>query len=410
MEINRETADFIEQHANDDVRQLALMGRRFPHLDMPFVLDQVAGRQIARQKLPSWAATSGIVYPQHLSMEQCSSEETARYKAALVRRLMQGKDNKNGGKSERSMVDLTGGLGVDFTYMAPTFSSCIYVEQQEQLCRLARHNLPLLGLPHAEVVNGSGVDYLKSMKSVNLIYLDPARRNEHGGKTVLIADCTPDVLGLKNLLLEKAHHVVVKLSPMLHWQQAVDEIDKKGHFVREVHIVAVKNECKELLFVLGRCREEETIKVYCVNNEEVLVVNIATEQGQTQRLVQEKITAGNYLYEPYTPLMKAGCFAWLTRQWDVRAIAPNSHLFVSDTAIPQFFGRQFKISAVSSFNKQELKQHLQGLQKANITTRNFPMSVAELRKKLKLKDGGTAYLFATTTATGEKLLLVCEKV
>lgn len=410
MEINRETADFIEQHANDDVRQLALMGRRFPHLDMPFVLDQVAGRQMARQKLPTWAATPGIVYPPHLSMEQCSSEETARYKAALVERLMQSEADKNSKNEAYMMVDLTGGLGVDFAYMAPMFSSSVYVEQQEQLCRLARHNLPLLGLPHAEVVNGSGVDYLKSMKSVHLIYLDPARRNEHGGKTILIADCTPDVLGLKDLLLEKARHVVVKLSPMLHWQQAVDEIDKNGRFVREVHIVAVKNECKELLFVLGQRREEETIKVYCVNNDEVLVTDIESEQGKTQRLVQEKITAGNYLYEPYAPLMKAGCFAWLTHQWNVRAIAPNSHLFVSDTSIARFFGRQFKISAVSSFNKQDLKQHLQGIQKTNITTRNFPMPVDELRKKLKLKDGGSTYLFATTSATGEKLLLVCEKV
>lgn len=409
MEINRETADFIEQHANDDVRQLALMGRRFPHLDMPFVLDQVAGRQMARQKLPTWAATPGIVYPPHLSMEQCSSEETARYKVMLATRLIAESKQENRGGTSTTFVDLTGGFGVDFSFMGKDFDACTYVEQQERLCQIAQNNFPRLGLKHAHVVHADGIEFLHAMERVDMIYLDPARRDEKGGKTVLINDCTPNILSIQELLMSKARYVIIKLSPMLHWQQAVDEINKNGGYVREVHIVAVKNECKELLLVLGEKKDGQPIGIYCVNNSDVFAYDMS-EANIPQRPVQESIAPGMFLYEPNVALMKAGCFAQITHRWQVDTIAHNSHLFVSADEIADFSGRQFKILAISSFNRKELKQHLQGIAQANITTRNFPMSVEELRKKLKIKEGGQTYLFATTTQNNEKVLLVCERM
>ena len=230
------TIAFIRQNADADVRQLALRGTKDPEVDLPFALDQIAGRQTARHKLPSWAAIDGIVYPPHLSMEQCSSEQTARYKARLI---------GSGG----TMVDLTGGFGVDFSFLARGFQRAVYVERQEQLCAIARENFRLLGLSQAEVVCADSTDYLQTMSPVDFIYADPARRDNHGARTYGISDCTPDVLALRDLLLSKARRVLLKLSPMLDWRKAVSDLGEQ--YVREVHIVSVGNECKELLLLLG---------------------------------------------------------------------------------------------------------------------------------------------------------------
>lgn len=404
-----EICRFIEEHAHDDVRELAFAAPRYPHWDMSFVLDQIAGRQIAQRKLPTWAATPHVVYPPHLSMEQCSSEMTARYKARLAKRLLQENIASTFVQERTSFIDLTGGLGVDFSMMAQEFSSCIYVEQQPHLCQLARHNFSHLGLPHAIVREGSGIDILQEINHVDVIYIDPARRNEMGGKTVLINDCTPNILEHLNTFVNKAHHTIVKLSPMLHWQQAVNEINASGNYVCEVHIIAVKNECKELLFVLGKQAHNMPLKVYCVNNDEVFCCDWESVTQRPQRLWNEEITPNLYLYEPHAAVMKAGCFAEITHQWPVRAIAPNSHLFLSREELPQFSGRKFKILAISSLNKKELKAHLHGITQANITIRNFPMAVSELRKKIKIAEGGHTYIFATTTLKNEKCLLICEK-
>ena len=323
---------------------LALQSHRYPDIDMPFLLDQLAGWQTARTKLPSWAANEDIIYPPHLSMEQCSSEQTAEYKARLVARLVGAEnfvtsDLNNDCKSPLaieetkpmpqqacaqkvwggSFCDLTGGFGVDFSFIARSFKRAIYVEQQEKLCELARHNFHALGLTQAEVVNGDGTAYLHQLDHVAVLFLDPARRNEQGGKTVLISDCTPDVLALEEELLEK------------------------------------------------------------------------------------------YLYEPNASLMKAGCFALLTARYPLSALSLNSHLFVSEETISDFPGRKFEITAVSSFNKKELRRSLSGIDKANLAVRNFPMSVADLRKRLKIKEGGDVYLFATTDAESNHLLFVCKK-
>ena len=424
------------------VRLLALQSHRYPDIDMPFLLDQLAGWQTARTKLPSWAANEDILYPPHLSMEQCSSEQTAEYKARLVARLV-GVDNlvssdlnndccrpSAGEKTipkqqenhvrnsfEGSFCDLTGGFGVDFSFIAHSFKRAIYVEQQENLCELARHNFHALGLTQAEVVNDDGTTYLHQLDHVSVLFLDPARRNEQGGKTVLISDCTPDVLALEEELLEKADTVVIKLSPMLDWHRAVDELNRLGNVVREVHIVSVRNECKELLLVLQRTKDEKddkmatekALQVFCVNDESIVSYSLDEALSTSQRLLSAVPKAGQYLYEPNASLMKAGCFALLTARYPLSALSLNSHLFVSDETIDDFPGRKFEITAVSSFNKKELRRSLSGIDKANLAVRNFPMSVADLRKRLKIKEGGNVYLFATTDAESNHLLFVCKK-
>lgn len=424
------------------VRLLALQSHRYPDIDMPFLLDQLAGWQTARTKLPSWAANEDILYPPHLSMEQCSSEQTAEYKARLVARLV-GVDNlvssdlnndccrpSAGEKTipkqqenhvrnsfEGSFCDLTGGFGVDFSFIAHSFKRAIYVEQQENLCELARHNFHALGLTQAEVVNDDGTTYLHQLDHVSVLFLDPARRNEQGGKTVLISDCTPDVLALEEELLEKADTVVIKLSPMLDWHRAVDELNRLSNVVREVHIVSVRNECKELLLVLQRTKDEKddkmatekALQVFCVNDESIVSYSLDEALSTSQRLLSAVPKAGQYLYEPNASLMKAGCFALLTARYPLSALSLNSHLFVSDETIDDFPGRKFEITAVSSFNKKELRRSLSGIDKANLAVRNFPMSVADLRKRLKIKEGGNVYLFATTDAESNHLLFVCKK-
>ena len=375
-------------------------------------------------------------------MEQCSSEQTAEYKARLVARLVgleniassdlnndccrpsageettpKQQENHVWNSFEGSFCDLTGGFGVDFSFIARSFKRAIYVEQQEKLCELARHNFHALGLIQAEVVKGDGKTYLHQLDHVSVLFLDPARRNEQGGKTVLISDCTPDVLALEEELLEKADSVVIKLSPMLDWHRAVDELNRLGNVVREVHIVSVRNECKELLLVLQRTKDgtdnktatKKALQVFCVNDNNIVSYSLDEALSVSQRLLSAVPEAGQYLYEPNASLMKAGCFALLTVRYPLSALSLNSHLFVSDEAIDDFPGRKFEITAVSSFNKKELRRSLSGIDKANLAVRNFPMSVADLRKRLKIKEGGDIYLFATTDAESNHLLFVCKK-
>lgn len=282
---------------------------------------------------------------------------------------------------------------------------------------MARHNFHALGLTQAEVVNGDGTTYLHQLDHVSVLFLDPTRRNEQGGKTVLISDCTPDVLALEEELLEKADSVVIKLSPMLDWHRAVDELNRLGNVVREVHIVSVRNECKELLLVLQRTKgetddktaTEKALQVFCVNDNNIVSYSLDEALSVSQRLLSAAPKAGQYLYEPNASLMKAGCFALLTVRYPLSALSLNSHLFVSEEAINEFPGRKFEIAAVLSFNKKELRRSLSGIDKANLAVRNFPMSVADLRKRLKIKEGGDIYLFATTDAESNHLLFVCKK-
>ena len=396
------------------VRLLALQAHNYPDIDIPFLLNQLTGWLKACTKLPSWAAQEDIIYPPHLSMEQCSSEQTALYKTNLIKEL----SLRNTASASTRFVDLAGGFGVDFSFIARNFTHVTYVEQQEQLCKTAQHNFKVLGLKHAEVVNTDGTEYLHQMQPVNVIFLDPARRNEQGGKTVLIEDCSPDVLIIEKELLKKADTIVLKLSPMLDWHRAVNELNVIGNVVREVHILSVRNECKELLIVLQKDEPQSgttaasipKLRIVCVNDGEVVSYHEEETAGILPSVLSNAPTAGQYLYEPNASLMKAGCFALISRRYEVSALSVNSHLFVSNSLIEHFPGRCFRLVAVSSFNKKELRHTLSSIKKANLAVRNFPMSVADLRKKLKIKEGGTDYLFATTDANNNHLLLICTKV
>ena len=392
MELTTETIRFIEENARADVRSLALQAKKYPKVDMAMAVVQIAGRQIAEAKVPTWYRTEGLLYPKHLSMEQCSSEATAIYKAGLV--------------EGDTFADLTGGFGIDCSFLSRKFKQADYVERQSELCELAEHNFPLLELKIG-VHNEDGVEYLKQMHPVDVLFLDPARRDGHGGKTVAISDCEPDVSALEDLLVEKAKKVMVKLSPMLDLSLAL----KALKYVREVHIVSVNNECKELLLILEKSTDSSEIVVHC---EQITSTGEHQHYAFTQE--QERTSdcplaaeVGAYLYEPNASILKAGAYRSLTQTYPVNKLHASSHLYTSPYYIEDFPGRRFQVEAVSGFGKKELKTLLQGLEKANLTIRNFPSSVAELRKRLKLKEGGECYLFATTLSDESKVLIKCRK-
>ena len=426
MIINEATWYFVREHADEDVRKVALLGTKDPEVDLHVALEQIAGRHTARRKLPSWAAVDGIVYPPHLNMEQCSSEQTARYKASLALRSACGKRGV--------FVDLTGGFGVDFYWMSQGFQKRQYIEQNAALCEIAENNFRKLGL-ECSVCCCDTATYLTTMPHASLVYLDPARRNDQGGRTYGIEDCTPNVLELMPRLLEKADRVMLKLSPMLDWRKAVDDIEQlransQGPVanVHEVHIVSVDNECKELLLVLGK-EHVDSLRVLCMNGDSsfefIPKVGMLCSQAGNESFPRweysfcsDLVDSPLYLYEPNASIMKAGCFAEVEERFRVQQIAMNSHLFLSSVEMDEFPGRKFQILAISSMNKQELKrvfkeiinQKLTSMESANIAVRNFPMTVDQLRKKLKMKDGGDTYIFATTLASGEHKLLICRKI
>lgn len=394
MEINPKTQAFIYAHRLDDVAALALRGCTDAAVDMPLALRQIEGWQIARRKLPSWAACIGLIYPPKLSLEQCSSEQTAGYKAEIVARLV-----ANGLCGTTSMADLTGGFGVDFSFISRRFRHKVYVEQQEQLCQVAETNFRLLGLENVKIVNKDATDYLQAMERVDFAYIDPARRDEKGRRTYSISACRPDVSALAPLLLQKSGCVMVKLSPMLDWHEAASELP----CVTEVHIVAAGGECKELLLILISGHEGEPV-LTCVNDG--LAVHPVESVPQSGLATPPYC----YLYEPNAALMKSGCFGWVASTYGVGPVGPNSHLFVSATPVVDFPGRGFSIEAVTSLSKKDLRRNLSSIGRANITVRNFPLTAVQLRKRLKLADGGNVYIFATTTADGRHVLFVCRKL
>lgn len=391
------TIRFVHEHREDDVRALALKARRDGDVDLPWALDQIQGWQTARRKLPSWAALNGIVFPPHLSMEQCSSEQTALYKCDIIKRLPQA--------CRKTLLDLTGGLGVDFAFMARHFESSCYVERLEHLCETARHNFEVLGLNHVQVIHADAEEFLKDLATdpaSTLLYLDPARRDSNSSRTYAIADCTPNVLELMHDLFKAANPVLIKLSPMLDWHKALNDL---GNCVAEVHIVSVAGECKELLILLIADHEGEPT-IHCVNDDQSLIY-MPQENDVITTFATDEDAA--YLYEPNASIMKAGCFGVLTERFPVKALRTDSHLFVSNEDVKDFPGRRFAINAITSMNKKELVSALKGITRANVAVRNFPMTAQALRKRLHLLDGGDIYIFGTTTAEGERRLYICRK-
>jgi len=387
MTLNEITKQFIRENLNADVPTLAL--KKAPvGTDFSLALRQIEARQLLKKKVPSWSANEELLFPAHLSIEQCSSEASAKYKAGL----MQGK----------SFADLTGGLGIDTYFISQHFQQADYVERQVELCDLARHNFAALG-SQVEILNETAEDYLKHCGAKDYIFIDPARRDAFGRKTVSIADCTPDVVAIQDLLLEKASRVMVKLSPMLDITKALEEL----HHVHEVHVVAVANECKELDFVMERGYEGE---VQCV------CAHLLTLQPEVRFLLEEERrgatplaeTVMRYLYEPNPAVMKAGGYKTVAERYGVLKLHKNSNLFTSDILVADFPGRIFEVEAFAPFNKRVKQTLLSEVDNASIAVRNFPLTVAELRKTLKIGDGDGFYLFATTLK-GEKRVVIRTK-
>ena len=399
------TQEFITHNLDADIRDLALRHAGRTDIDLHYALDQIAGRRTAQTKLPMWAATDGIIYPPHISMEQCSSQQTAMYKAKVAQRLIAELPVLPVlPPNPTTLIDLTGGFGVDLSFLAPMFDKAVYIERQSHLCDLSRHNMAALGIAQAETICGDCAQIIGEISHATLIYADPARRSASGGRTFAISDCTPDVLAMRETLLDKADFTMLKLSPMLDWRKAAADM---GCHVGEVHIVSAGNECKELLLIMSR-KFTGLERIYCVNDDQTFsfAPSQTSQQSQTSQLPP---TPPAYLYEPNASLMKAGCFALIAQRYACRPVSRDSHLFLSSEPIPSFPGRGFAIRAITTMNKRELKAALGGTGRANVSVRNFPMTADALRKKLKLKDGGDTYIFGTTTADSRHVLIICEK-
>lgn len=388
------TKKFIESHRYDDPATLALKAASMTEsgVDVRFAIRQIAGRQAVEHKIPSWYRLDDIIYPMHLSLEQCSSELTARYKASLL----------NGD----TFTDLTGGFGVDCAFIAEKYHSVFYVERQTELCEIARYNFKALDLLHVHIIQGDALDYLSGMASVDCIYIDPARRSDAGKKTVAITDCEPDLGQIKDLLLGKASVVLAKLSPMLDISLAMKTLPE----TKEIHVISVDNECKELLFLIEKdFSGEPVIKAVNLlrNGQAILFSFVKTEEQDT--VPEYTVDVLDFLYEPNASILKSGAYKSIARKFNLKKLHPDSHLYTSDQAIENFPGRSFRTDAVFSLSKKDLKEHLNGLKQANISIRNFPLSVNELRKKTGIKDGGDIYLFATTLNDGKKVLVKTHK-
>lgn len=392
---------FIYDHAEENVQTLALQGARYPEVDISKVIVQIAARQKARFKLPTWWSTSGVIYPPQLSMEQCSSEVTAHYKASLIPTAL-----KEGG-----LTDLSGGFGIDFCCMAKGFRQSTYVERQESLCLLAQHNFPLQQLAQAQIIHGDAVEYLQTMPEQKVIFIDPARRDSQGHKISAISDCEPDVSQIYPLLAAKAEWIMIKFSPMLDITQALQQLKD----TREVHIVAVNGECKELLLILHPQKEQtEDIRIFCANlpttpDSPYPSPFLFTPKEEEDSQCHMATAVSTFLYEPNAAILKAGAFRTIAQRYDLQKLHSNSHLYTSDQFMEDFPGRIFKVIRWGGFSKHEIKGLQSAVPKANLTIRNFPSTVADLRKRLKIQEGGNDYLFATTLSANEKVWIHCHK-
>lgn len=397
--IDSKLKQFIIDHEQDNVHKLALQASRYKDVDIQFAIQQIKGRQISKIKIPLWYANLNVVYSKHLSMEQCSSEHTARFKATLC--------------DGQSIVDLTGGFGVDIAFFSERFSRAYYVEQQKELTEIVETNFKTLGL-NIEVRNTSSESYLESLEEiVDLIYIDPARRDDIGRKTVSIEDCTPNIIELQAQLEQKSKKTMIKLSPMLDISLALKSLKN----ISDVYIISLQNECKELLFIKDNLETidntDNTVKLHCVNiynGDKEPDILTYTRELEEQSELNYTSELKQYLYEPNSSILKAGAYKVLAKTYSVLKMHPNSHLYTSDTFIESFPGRIFKIDAISSPDKKSLKKNYGEIKKANIATRNFPMSPQELGKKLNIKDGGDVYLFGTTMADEKKTLIICHKL
>ena len=406
---------FIKTHQNDEVITLLLQAKKYPNLNIPDLVLQIKARQKAKTKLPEWFENKEIIFPKMLSVEQCSSEITAKFKANLV--------------SGDTLIDLTGGMGVDIAYMSKNFKKAFYFEQNVDLLNVTKYNFEQLVIENVGFLEGNSISGLRGLgieekREVqnNWIYLDPHRRDDTGSKVVRLQDCEPNILAIKDLLFEYTDNILLKASPMLDIDLAILDLGN----VSQVCVVAVENEVKEVLFLLINpgAADSQTVqfatsdyRLTTANKVILNAVNLTKNNSTTLSFTKSEeknasiklSSPKQYLYEPNAAIMKSGGFRFVAQHFDLQKIAPHSHLYTSEELVESFQGRIFKIIAVCKLDKKEISKHLTE-NKANITIRNFPLTVQQIRDKLKLSDGGNEYLFATTDAQNQKIMIICIKV
>jgi 16S rRNA G966 N2-methylase RsmD len=394
MFISDKTKIFIQQHINSDSYSLALNAKtdENANIDVSFALEQIKSRQRAKEKLHNWYSNFDLIFPPAVSVEQCSSESAAKYKANLCK--------------GKIFIDLTGGFGVDFAFLSQNFEHSIYLEKDKNLAEIAKHNFDVLNLKNIEIKNCDSHMFIDSIDNVDCIYIDPSRRSANNKKEILLENCSPDILEIKDTLLQKSNTVLIKLSPVFE----IAEVLKKLDNVKQIHIIAVKNECKELLVLLEKNCDTNNIEIICAN------ISNAANQMFSFRMRDEKEidyecvqNVQKYLYEPNASIQKSGGFKSLAKKFNLKMLNINSKIYTSNTYKGDFCGRIFTVENVFTFNKNEIKTDIKSIQKANITVRNFPLSVADLRKKLNIAEGGEIYLFATTLFDGKKVIVKCHK-
>jgi N6-adenine-specific methylase len=386
------TQKFISENADKDVRQLALQAAKYSNVDMPFALKQIEGKQKTRLKIPTFYNCSELHYPANLSLEQASSEVTANYKSTLCQGAV--------------FTDLTGGFGVDSYFISSQFKQAYYIERNQELCTLAANNFQALNRPQVKVICSDAEQFLDNCEyTSDWIYIDPSRRDKSGKKTVLLTDCEPDITYLYPKLLQKSKRIMIKLSPMIDISSVLNDLPH----ISQVHILAVENECKELLFIMDATNCQQ-LTIYTRNfGKRNSIQTFDFELGEEFSVTApfaEKVE--NYLYEPNAAIMKSAAFKLIAKRYSLSKLHRNTHLYTSNILVPHFPGRIFEVISLWE-NKKEWKYHAEIIQKANISTRNYPIGAEELRKKLKLNDGGYTFLFACTLSNESKTIIECKK-
>lgn len=381
--------EFIHKNQEENITKLALKKNPYPELDWQIIINQIAAKQKCKVKLPLWFTTDKIVFPSKLSIEQTSSEITAKYKAGLI--------------SGENLIDLTGGFGVDDYYFAQNFKEVVHCELNEELSKVVAHNFKVLNQENIRCVAGDSTKTLKNLsKKFDWIYVDPSRRNDAKGKVFQLKDCLPNVPELLDFYFNFSNSILIKNSPILDISLAISELN----FVKKIYIIALENEVKELLIEIEK-DFNSIIKVETTNITKNSVEIFEEDLEDAHQVTySEPLT---YLYEPNSAIMKSGLFNSVANAYAVKKLHPHSHLYTSDTLVENFPGRKFLIKENVEFNKQNINSVLKN-QKMNLTTRNFPISVEDLRKKYKILDGGQIYTFATTTQSNQKVILICDKL
>ena len=382
-----EVQDFIDQNIDYDVTQLAFHKNDFA-ADYISIINQITAKQKAKKKLPTWFNTAKILYPSKISIEQTSSEKAAKYKTTLI--------------SGENLIDLSGGFGIDDYYFSSVFQKVIHCEINPELSFIVKHNFQQLKKNNIECIVGDSTTILENLnQKFSWLYVDPSRRNENKGKVFLLRDCEPNVPELLDFYFQYSNNILIKTAPFLDIQSGVLELQ----FVKKIHIVALENEVKELLWEIEN-NYHGPISINSINiekeNTQIVTTSLNEEYVASFSLPQ------NFLYEPNVALLKSGNFNAISNLFGVAKLHPHSHLYTSENPIA-FPGRSFKIETVIPFQKTTIKKHLQN-QKMNITIRNFPIKVDEIRKKYKIKEGGTVFAFFTTDIQNNKIVLLCSKI